>query len=65
MIFTFFVKWCSGEIDAAASNLCKFKDKVNTKISMNPSFLMVLTGTNYSYKRDDGVYVVSIGSLKN
>jgi len=26
---------------------------------------MVLTGTNYSYKREDGVYVVSIGTLKN
>ena len=26
---------------------------------------MVLRGSNYSYKRDDGVYVVSIGSLKN
>ena len=32
----------------------------------NPSFLMVLTATGkYSYKREDGVYVVPIGSLKN
>ncbi len=25
---------------------------------------MVLNGSNYSYKRDDGVYIVSISSLK-
>lgn len=25
---------------------------------------MVLTGANYSYKREDGIYVVSIGNLK-
>ena len=31
-----------------------------------PSFLMVLTGTSpYAYKRDDGVYVVPITTLKN
>jgi len=26
---------------------------------------MVLTATNYSYRRPDGVYVVSIGTLKD
>ena len=32
----------------------------------SPSFLMVLTGIgNYPYKREDGIYVVPIGSLKN
>ena len=30
-----------------------------------PSFLMVLTGAEYSYKRQDGIYVISIGTLKN
>ncbi|UKI58727.1 MAG: hypothetical protein L6V81_05010 [Clostridium sp.] len=29
-----------------------------------PSFLMVLTGSEYSYKREDEIYVVSIGTLK-
>ena len=28
-------------------------------------FLMILTGADYSYKREDGIYVVSIGTLKN
>jgi uncharacterized protein len=28
-----------------------------------PSFLMVLTGTEYAYRREDGVYVVPLGCL--
>lgn len=59
------IKLGSGFIEEAAQNLLKFKDKVDTKKSGEPSFLMVLTATPYSYKREDGVYVVSIGSLKN
>lgn len=32
----------------------------------NPSFLMVLTATgSFAYQREDGVYVVPIGRLKN
>ena len=32
----------------------------------NPAFLMVLTATgNYAYKREDNVYVVPMGCLKN
>ncbi len=31
-----------------------------------PSFLAVITGTgDYAYQRNDGVYVIPIGSLKN
>ncbi len=59
------IKLGAGYIDEAANNLLKFKEKVDTNKCGEPSFLMVLTGTNYSYKRDDGVYVVSIGTLKN
>ena len=63
--------WCieiklgAGYIEEAARNLLKFKERVDTKKCGEPSFLMVLTGANYSYKREDGVYVVSIGTLKN
>jgi len=46
-------------------NFLKFKSRVDIEKCGEPSFLVVLTGANYSYKRDDGVYVVSIGSLKN
>ena len=59
------IKLGAGYIDEAANNLLKFKERVDVKKCGNPSFLMVLTGANYSYKRDDGVYVVSIGTLKN
>lgn len=59
------IKLGSGYIEEAAQNLLKFKNKVNIEKSGEPAFLMVLSGSNYSYKREDGVYVVSIGSLKN
>ena len=59
------IKLGAGYIDSAASNLLKFKDKVDVEKCGEPAFLAVLTGTDYSYKRNDGVYVVSIGTLKN
>ncbi len=59
------VKLGAGEIPTAVENLTKFKEKVDTKKYGDPLFLMVLTGADYSYKRDDGIYVVSIGNLKN
>ena len=59
------IKLGAGYIEEAANNLLKFKEKVDTNICGEPSFLMILTGTNYSYKRDDGIYVVSIATLKN
>ena len=59
------IKLGAGYIDEAANILLKFKEHVDIKKCGEPSFLLVLTGTNYSYKRDDGVYVVSIGTLKN
>lgn len=59
------IKLGAGYIDEAANNLLKFKDRVDIKKCGKPAFLMVLTGTNYSYRREDGVYVVSIGTLKN
>lgn len=58
------IKLGAGEIPSAVENLNKFKEKVDTKKYGEPSFLMVLTGADYSYKRDDGIYVVSIGNLK-
>ena len=59
------IKLGAGYIDEAASNLLKFKERVDIEKCDEPSFLVVLTGANFSYKRDDGVYVVSIGTLKN
>ena len=59
------IKLGAGEIPSAVNNLTKFRDKVDTDKYVEPAFLMVLTGADYSYKRDDGIYVVSIGTLKN
>lgn len=59
------IKLGTGYIEEAAQNLLKFRDKVDTSKCGEPAFLMVLSGGNYSYKREDGVYVVSIGSLKD
>lgn len=52
-------------IDEAAKNLLKFRDSIDISEMNEPSFLMVLTGTEYAYKREDGVYVVPLGCLKN
>lgn len=59
------IKLGAGYIEEAAQNLLKFKNKVDTAKCGEPAFLMVLTGANYSYKREDGVYVISIGTLRN
>ncbi len=59
------IKLGSGYVEEAANNLLKFKERVDIKKCGEPAFLMVLTGADYSYKRKDGVYVVSIGTLKN
>lgn len=59
------IKLGAGYTDEAAKNLLKFKERVDIEKCGEPAFLMVLTGANYSYKRPDGVYVVSIGTLKN
>ena len=59
------IKLGAGYIEEAAQNLLKFKNKVDISKCGEPAFLMVLTGANYSYKREDGVYVISIGTLRN
>lgn len=59
------IKLGAGYIEEAAQNLLKFKQKVDTNKCGEPEFLMVLTGSSYSYKREDGIYVVSIGTLKD
>lgn len=53
-------------INEGAENLKKMYSKIDTDKMNNPAFLMVLTATGrYAYKREDGVFVVPIGCLKN
>lgn len=57
------VKLGSKEIEEAAEHLLELKSKVDTRKMKEPSFLMILTGTEFAYRRDDGVLVVPIGCL--
>jgi predicted AAA+ superfamily ATPase len=59
------VKMGNKQIEEAADNLIKLKEKINTDKMREPSFLMVLTGGQYAFQRKDGVLVVPIGCLKN
>ena len=59
------VKLGGSVIDEAAQNLLSLKNKIDTDRMKAPSFLMVLTGTEFAYKREDGVYIVPIGCLKD
>lgn len=52
-------------IDEGAKNLLKLVDRVNTDKMNLPSFLMILTAGKLAYRREDGVFVVPITTLKN
>lgn len=53
-------------VEAAAENLKKLENRLDTDKMSTPSFLMVLTGIGqFAYRRKDGVLVVPIGTLKD
>lgn len=53
-------------IDAGAKTLKELSGKIDTGRMKQPSFLMVLTASGpYAYRREDGVYVVPAGCLKD
>ena len=58
------VKLGSGRIDEAAMNLAKIAGRIDEERMGKPSFLMVLTGTKFAFRRPDGVYVVPLGCLR-
>ena len=55
------VKLGENEVDKATSNLLKL---ARIHKSKKPSFLMILTNTELGYQREDGIYVVPLGCLK-
>jgi predicted AAA+ superfamily ATPase len=59
------VKLGQKQIDEAAVNLLKLKEKIDSGKMREPSFLMVLTGGQYAFRRKDGVLVVPVGCLKD
>ena len=58
------VKLGAGDIDSAAEGLKKLRAKVDVGRMGHPSFLMILTGTDLGYTRDDGVVVCPLGCLR-
>lgn len=53
-------------IEHGAATLKKLRDKIDTDKMKEPSFLMVLTATGkYAFQREDGVYIVPIGCLRD
>ena len=59
----FEIKLGIGAVDAAASNLLKFADKIDTDKTKAPSALTVITGNGFAHRRQDGVNVVPISVL--
>lgn len=61
-----------GEGEDASRHLCEIErlvEKANEKERQcpipPPTFKMVLTATQYGYRRDDGVLIVPIGCLRD
>ena len=53
-------------IEEGAETLKAFRDKIDTTKMKEPSFMMIIVGVgSYAYRRDDGIYIVPIGCLKN
>ena len=53
-------------INEGVETLKKLETRIDTTKMKKPSFLLVLTAIGqYAYKREDGVYVIPIGCLKN
>lgn len=59
------VKLGNRAIEEGAESLKRFVDKVDKNSMNKPSFLAIITGTGYAYRREDGIYVIPIGCLRN
>lgn len=66
------VKLGGNEIEKGAENLNKIEELIRKHNSMErqnpmrlPDLKIVLTGTQYGFRRDDGVFVIPIGCLKD
>ena len=66
------IKLGQSEVDEGAKHLCEIENLIkefNAREKQTPLRLpdlkLVITGTQYGYKRDDGVFVIPIGCLKD
>ena len=62
----------SHEIEEASRHLleikrlvCEYNEKGNAPKLREPDLLIVITGTEYAFRRKDGVFVIPLGCLKN
>ena len=59
----FEIKLGTGQIETAAASLHKFASILDDKRVKPPKSLNIITGTGVSYTRNDGINVISLGSL--
>jgi len=59
------VKLGKKQIDEAAENLLALKARIDEDKMGEASFLMVITGGQYAYRRNDGVLVVPVACLRD
>ncbi len=59
----FEIKLGAGYIDQAAGNLKKFAGNIDAGKMETPKSLNIITGTGMSYRRPDGINVISLASL--
>lgn len=53
-------------IEEGVTNLKTLADKLDTTKMPQPSFMMIVVGMGeFAYRREDGIYIVPIGCLKN
>lgn len=59
------MKLGSREIDEGSMHLLELKELITQHGMKQPSLLMVITGGKIAYQREDGVYVIPIGCLRD
>ena len=59
------VRLGSDETEEGARDLIRLAGDIDTERLRAPSFLMVITGGGFAYRRSDGVFVVPVGCLKD
>ena len=66
------IKLGQSEVDEGAKHLCKIEslikehNKTETQTPLRlPDLKMVITGSQYGYRREDGVFVIPLGCLRD
>jgi len=58
------VKLGVNQVEEAAKRLLAFRQKIDVAASGEPAFMAVVTATSAAYVREDGIYVIPIGTLR-